>query len=140
MPEGMLSVSGITLLNFRIKPNKKNFFAKDFSVLLISKIEAEGHAWSLAGVSASTEAMASSSTAASSQPGATAEGPVGAAEGASARAGQGAVAAGQVQGPMQLSSTSQAWKYGLGDADVGKWDLIYRQAPIIHPILSCITC
>jgi len=36
---------------------------------------------------------------------------------------------GQVEGPLQLSSTAQAWKDGLGDVDVGKWDLIYRCAP-----------
>ena len=35
---------------------------------------------------------------------------------------------GQVEGPLQLSSTAQAWKDGLGDVDVGKWDLIYRCA------------
>ncbi|KAL0034006.1 hypothetical protein WJX79_002466 [Trebouxia sp. C0005] len=37
---------------------------------------------------------------------------------------------GQVDGPLQLSSTAQAWKDGLGDVDVGKWDLIYRGEPV----------
>lgn len=37
---------------------------------------------------------------------------------------------GQVQGPLQLSSTAMAWKEALGEVDVGKWDLIYRQAPV----------
>ncbi len=40
---------------------------------------------------------------------------------------------GQVEGPLQLSSTAQAWKDGLGDVDVGKWDLIYRCAPYACP-------
>ncbi len=40
---------------------------------------------------------------------------------------------GQVEGPLQLSSTAQAWKDGLGDVDVGKWDLIYRCAPCACP-------
>ena len=91
-----------------------------------TSIKAERLAWSLAGVRASTEAPSRTGTAASPQPGATAEGLNGAPEGAPARAGQGTVAAGLVAGPLQLSSTSQAWKDGLGDADVGKWDLIYR--------------
>ncbi|DBB01698.1 hypothetical protein WJX77_004961 [Trebouxia sp. C0004] len=37
---------------------------------------------------------------------------------------------GQVEGPLQLSSTAQAWRDGLGDVDVGKWDLIYRGEPV----------
>ena len=40
---------------------------------------------------------------------------------------------GQVEGPLQLSSTAQAWKDGVGDVDVGKWDLIYRCAPCACP-------
>lgn len=44
------------------------------------------------------------------------------------RAGHGDV--GQVQGPLQLSSTAMAWKEALGEVDVGKWDLIYRHDPV----------
>lgn len=43
---------------------------------------------------------------------------------------------GQVEGPLQLSTTAQAWKDGLGDVDVGKWDLIYRCAPYACPASS----
>lgn len=43
---------------------------------------------------------------------------------------------GQVEGPLQLSSTAQAWKDGLGDVDVGKWDLIYRCTPYACPFLA----
>lgn len=55
---------------------------------------------------------------------------------ASGREGGGrGLGAGQVEGPLQLSSTAQAWKDGLGDADVGKWDLIYRYAYKILEVL-----
>lgn len=46
--------------------------------------------------------------------------------------GAGEVGAGRVQGPLQLSSTAKAWREGLGDVDVGRWDLIYRQAHLPH--------
>ena len=51
------------------------------------------------------------------------------------RAGHGDV--GQVQGPLQLSSTAMAWKEALGDADVGKWDLIYRYHSEPRPMQGC---
>ena len=50
--------------------------------------------------------------------------------------GAGEVEAGRVQGPLQLSSTAKAWREGLGDVDVGKWDLIYRQAHSAMPALQ----
>ena len=47
---------------------------------------------------------------------------------------------GQVEGPLQLSSAAQAWKDGLGDVDVGKWDLIYRCAPYACPYFGSCYC
>ena len=52
------------------------------------------------------------------------------------REGHGIVA--QVQGPLQLSSTARAWKEALGEVDVGKWDLIYRQGPVQCP-MRCLS-
>lgn len=45
---------------------------------------------------------------------------------------------GQVQGPLQLSNTARAWKEALGEVDVGKWDLIYRQGPVQCPMRCLI--
>lgn len=46
-----------------------------------------------------------------------------------------AAGGGPMQGPLQLGSTTQAWKDALGDADVGRWQLIYRLL-LSHTTLS----
>lgn len=89
-------------------------------------------AFVLVGIAPNPEATASSSSSCSSTAAASAlESGVGGKEGSrdgGQRAGHGDV--GQVQGPLQLSSTATAWKEALGEVDVGKWDLIYRQGPV----------
>ena len=47
---------------------------------------------------------------------------------------------GQVQGPLQLSSTAKAWKEALGEVDVGRWDLIYRQGPVPWSVQGPVQC
>lgn len=97
-------------------------------------------AFECVGIAASPEATPSSSCSSSSTAAAALESGVGGKEGSregGQRAGHGDV--GQVQGPLQLSSTAMAWREALGEVDVGKWDLIYRQGPVYCLCNACAT-
>lgn len=86
----------------------------------------------LAGICPTPESPAGSASTASASASAAAqdEGDRGCRGGGTKSGGAEGKGVGAVQGPLQLSSTAKAWKEGLGHVDVGKWDLIYRQAPL----------